>query len=723
MKHLWVKSKLIRSLLCVFGLAGSLATGAMAQANHEASVADPNRVFHRIYVTGAGESGELGHWKDDLDEVKAELEKPGNQADGSTSVSISQPTVAELKTAIATLKAGVNAGDEITFYYSGHGYGGKQYGLKEYNSRRDEDYDEAIWLTDSNNDDKADFDEQLMDDDFAALWAGLPNNVSVSVLMDACYAGGFTGGRDDLKETTLVRLIGPYTQCPTDSYLPPVTTISEDIVNAVQSAKSNGADIVTTQAVLNYLNENEWGIGAPFDSDDDLKLAEAAAVKNNALAAKPSFKSRGRQAYSSNAESGRELHWSDLAYRLLTLEDRLARLPDHHIGTPELKANFNDATSALYALVGQDRSAYELEEINADLDDIEESVERREEEGLTTANEEAEPPANFENPVWGSDTDAEDDASQPGNIFPGYRPSFSFGVGAAHRDGPQTGFGVNISQDERFIGRTPEVLEGVDVRGRAEFPFNSNEGVFIDVDYRDLDGNSTSVVPADGDVVGIVFDQEITDPVTGAVTGINLGPSGATVLSRADLKRTEVGFGILRRATEWRFVASASVITETADYDSDFVSGTLSDFVAAQITQEVDQTYYGVEVGVGRTWDIGDFALDATGTLAGYRREADLESVFDLTCAFCPPVGQAVESRITDSDEDFAFGVGLSLGAMYEVVPGVEFGLRFDSQYIDKSAQVVNPETGDLILAGETTALDTRDTVDSSLTAHIRMTY
>ncbi|GGD04434.1 caspase family protein [Aquisalinus flavus] len=248
---------------------------AHADPNHVASVGDPDRVFHRLYIIGAGTSGEIDAWEDDLGEIQQALETAANQADGSTSTTLNQPTKDGLRIALERLKRVAQPGDEVTIYYSGHGYGGKQYGSFDGLPRtRDELYDEEIWINDDDGSGEMDQgSETLMDDDFAVMMKGFRDDVSISVLMDSCYGGGFTGTDKDLPMTDLVRLIGPYTQCPTDG--PFTTTLTEDMVNAINDDAIRKDGIVTTQEVLNYLNVQEWYMGAPFDSDEDLRLGTA----------------------------------------------------------------------------------------------------------------------------------------------------------------------------------------------------------------------------------------------------------------------------------------------------------------------------------------------------------------------------------------------------------------------------------------------------------------
>ncbi|MCB1866240.1 MAG: hypothetical protein KDG50_12520 [Chromatiales bacterium] len=267
----------------VFGLLAGALLVPCAAANpvNDSVIVDSDRVFHRIYVIGAGTRSEISHWNDDLGELKAEIEKPGNQAAGSTSVTLNQPTIKKLSATIAAVAASARPGEQITFYYSGHGMGGKAKGVRNLATQTsDEPYNETIWLNDQDGDGEigATGLEVLEDDYFATLWPGPPAGGGVTLIMDACYAGGFVGGGADLKQKANLRLIAPFSQCPTDGAF--TTTLTEAVVSAVQTSREGGAKFVTAQAVLNQLNKDGWILGEPFDNDADIEMAVALGTNS-----------------------------------------------------------------------------------------------------------------------------------------------------------------------------------------------------------------------------------------------------------------------------------------------------------------------------------------------------------------------------------------------------------------------------------------------------------
>jgi hypothetical protein len=170
--------------------------------------------------------GEELNSADDLAEVKGDLEElvndrhPDlgyvNQAGGSTSRTLNQPTKEELVEELNRLKALANPGEEVTFYYVGHGGGGPDYGLLNTSDEAGEKYDEWIWINDANGDKVADWNETLADNELAQMLQGFREGVTLVVFMDSCFAGGFTGAPGDIQESKSVAVIGSSGTCAVD---------------------------------------------------------------------------------------------------------------------------------------------------------------------------------------------------------------------------------------------------------------------------------------------------------------------------------------------------------------------------------------------------------------------------------------------------------------------------------------------------------------------------
>jgi len=63
-------------------------------------------------------------------------------------------------------------------------------------------------LNDTNGNGQADPSEILTDDELATMLTGFRVSVTIVVIMDSCYGGGFTGGANDIQETDHVAVIG-----------------------------------------------------------------------------------------------------------------------------------------------------------------------------------------------------------------------------------------------------------------------------------------------------------------------------------------------------------------------------------------------------------------------------------------------------------------------------------------------------------------------------------
>ncbi|MEM2971357.1 MAG: caspase family protein [Candidatus Bathyarchaeia archaeon] len=249
-------------------------------------VVDGNTRFHRVYVTGPGKSGPLGLWheengfKDDRDELKGDLEKSGNQGDGSTSQTLEKPSKQQLRDVLDALKGIAQPGDEVTLYFGGHGNGGNG-GLNSPDEANDP-MDEWIWLNDDGNETQGDeaegncksddLNEVLTDDELAQMLAGFRFSVTIVVIIDSCYGGGFTGGANDIQENDHVAVIGTSATSPLD---PPgifgglKSTLTEDIADGggEREADANEDGIVTAEELKDWLRKRSWDLGPPNDQN------------------------------------------------------------------------------------------------------------------------------------------------------------------------------------------------------------------------------------------------------------------------------------------------------------------------------------------------------------------------------------------------------------------------------------------------------------------------
>jgi hypothetical protein len=249
----------------------ALITASFPLAVHAADntkIVDGTTKFHRVYVLGNGDStSEDASFEDDLAELKGVLEKPGNQANGSTSRILRKPTKDGpdgLRAALAAVIAGAYSGDEITLYFDGHGGGGTEYGAGDLSESGEPDHaDEHFRLNGGGGSDSVLYDDELPD-----MLTGMRPGVTLLVILESCFGAGFTGGADDLAENDNVKVIGAKGCTPVD---PPwllgwlVDTITEDIADAADVVGT-----VTGDQVETYLQGEGWQLGPP-DGTEEVK--------------------------------------------------------------------------------------------------------------------------------------------------------------------------------------------------------------------------------------------------------------------------------------------------------------------------------------------------------------------------------------------------------------------------------------------------------------------
>jgi hypothetical protein len=232
---------------------------------------DGNTKFHRLYVEGPERC-----CGDDISELKGDLESPGNQQAGSTSQPpLNEPTKQQLQDALNQLKNTTQPGEEVTIYICAHGNGGKPRKAGDGGiSDGDEPYDEWVWLNDKKVADKKanSPDEVLTDDELADMLEGFKECVTIVVIVDSCYGGGFTGGTDDIPEDDHHAVIGTTGTCPID---PPgllgglISTLGEDVADGAgeKEADTNGDGKVTAEELKDWLKKRGWKLGPPDDQN------------------------------------------------------------------------------------------------------------------------------------------------------------------------------------------------------------------------------------------------------------------------------------------------------------------------------------------------------------------------------------------------------------------------------------------------------------------------
>ena len=197
-------------------------------------------------------------------------EGTGSQAAGSTSTTLSNPKkfTQSVWNALKEIRRKAKPGDELTFYYRGHGGGGPKYGSRDQKGEDSEKYDEHI-------------DGKILDDQLAAWLGKFDPGVSITLLLDTCFGGGFAGGGDDVKEGSSVQVIGVGNTCPSTG-----STLTDESVGGCKGdadLDGDGDGIVSALELKEYLRSKGWDVRAPYDTSSDLSFIERLKIWGNDL--------------------------------------------------------------------------------------------------------------------------------------------------------------------------------------------------------------------------------------------------------------------------------------------------------------------------------------------------------------------------------------------------------------------------------------------------------
>ena len=133
--------------------------------------------------------------------------------------------------------------------------------------------------------------------------------------------------------------------------------------------------------------------------------------------------------------------------------------------------------------------------------------------------------------------------------------------------------------------------------------------------------------------------------------------------------------------------------------------------------QRLDQTFYDFGLAAGIYVPLGgDVVLRSEGYAGGYYSTRDLASLERIRCNFCPLPDSDFTIDIAQSDSGWGVRGNAQIGIEFLVSPNVSIGVVGGVDYLSNVARVVNPISGDQVLADETTRIETEDTADSYIT-------
>lgn len=140
------------------------------------------------------------------------------------------------------------------------------------------------------------------------------------------------------------------------------------------------------------------------------------------------------------------------------------------------------------------------------------------------------------------------------------------------------------------------------------------------------------------------------------------------------------------------------------------------------LDQDLDELELGITVGFQAFFPIGGGAHVSIGGEVGvYAYDYDLSSLETNAQNFGPAADRAFTVRLDDSES----GIGYRGAATAELGIGIgrdfELFVAGEARYQSHRAQVVNPFSGDFVLAGGTSFLDTDNTFDWRISLGLRM--
>ncbi len=249
-----------------FDERASQAGAIEAREAHAAVLVDPDTVFHRLYIIGSLEEGVLRDtMTTDLSNLQQCLEGADAQADDSTTTTLVTPRREELRQTLEQMQERAAPGNEVTLSYAGHGGGGPFWGGRDVDDEDDEEFDEHLNINDH---------QSVRDDKLAEWLSGFDPGVSITLVLNSCFGGGFTGGGTDVQESNSVNVIGVGNTCPGTG-----RTLLKDVTRGCEGEADYDEDgILTAEELESFLRADGWDIRAPYDDSSDISAREQIEI-------------------------------------------------------------------------------------------------------------------------------------------------------------------------------------------------------------------------------------------------------------------------------------------------------------------------------------------------------------------------------------------------------------------------------------------------------------
>ncbi len=293
-----------------------------------------------------------------------------------------------------------------------------------------------------------------------------------------------------------------------------------------------------------------------------------------------------------------------------------------------------------------------------------------------------------------------------------------FGGGTTRVKPTQAGYGVKIIPGkEGFVAKTDESLRGSSFSAKVRIAGKYRLGI----EYADVNGSSEGHILNGTDAVGMVYHNFAPS----GSTGINLGPRGLDVRTDTAASRLRLYFSRRNegnrfgdRLRAWVAYGGGAHFAGTA-HTASVTTPSFNDIKSVS-RQEVNENSYYVAANLGLDFGVetpkrGDFALRVMPRLEAGYRTAKLDSQQTNTCGLCGAADRNFTINIKDDDHGFYYVASVSTAFGYYISDDISIGLSASIGSRNKTAKIVNPETGDdLFVRNNPTHLETgREYLDS----------
>lgn len=323
--------------------------------------------------------------------------------------------------------------------------------------------------------------------------------------------------------------------------------------------------------------------------------------------------------------------------------------------------------------------------------------------------------------------------SRPVSLDPETKPIFneilvggSLGSGDFGTSTSGIGFQSMGPGTETFADTAPTKFDTFSLAGGVTFELADHFVGGVHYSYSEGDARKDFDIPAGGVIdVGNVYGGSSPS----GSTGLNIGNRGLSGFNEADFSLHEIKLSATTPISEERaFSSSATLFVNALFMDRNHTGQTNATVFGTPITQHRDQEVSDRLFGLGGLLNgrlhVAE-GVNAVGSLGGaaYYRNTDMTATETNDCGLCPPADQNFTLTFEESDSGISFAGTVSAGLEFDVTPYLKFLVGADASYISDVGQIINPSSGDQVLAGETTRLGTTSAWRYRGVAGLRLRY